>query len=224
MNARPHDHAASRSRMVEQQLQRRGIRGAALLEAMRSVPRERFVAAELSSSAYADRPLPIAQGQTISQPYIVAAMIEAAEVRGGDTVLEVGCGSGYAAAVLSRIAHRVCALERHPALVAAARDTLAALAYDNVDVRVGDGTLGWPEPLRFDAIVVSAAGPQVPASLKAQLAVGGRLVMPVGPRQVQQLIKLTRRSEHGFEQHDIAAVSFVPLVGGEGWADEFTGD
>lgn len=224
MNDTASDFTERRARMVEQQLQRRGIRDSRVLAAMRGVPRECFVAPELAAYAYADRPLPIAQGQTISQPYIVAAMLEAADVQPGDTVLEVGCGSGYAAAVLGRIARRVCALERHAALVAAARDSLAALACDNVDVRTGDGTLGWPEPLQFDAIVVSAAGPEVPASLKAQLAIGGRLVMPVGPPQMQRLIKLMRSAQGSFAQHEIAAVSFVPLVGAEGWPEESTGD
>ncbi|MCC6851081.1 MAG: protein-L-isoaspartate(D-aspartate) O-methyltransferase [Rubrivivax sp.] len=210
--------ARRRAAMVEHQLVARGVRAPALLQAMREVPRERFVEAALADRAYDDSPLPIGQGQTISQPYIVAAMAEAADVRRGDTVLEVGAGSGYAVAVLARLAAHVCAIERHASLADEARARLAALQVGNADLRAGDGTLGWPEPgARFDVIVVSAAGPEVPPALKAQLAIGGRLVMPVGDDSGQQLVKLTRTGEHTFASERITPVRFVPLIGEQGW-------
>jgi protein-L-isoaspartate(D-aspartate) O-methyltransferase len=210
-------YAQRRAQMVATQIAGRGIRMPAVLDAMRTVPRERFVAAELAESAYDDSPLPIEAGQTISQPYIVAAMIEAAEIGPGDTVLEVGAGSGYATAVLSRIAERVCAIERQEALVPTARARLAALGYDNVDLRVGDGSAGWPDTSQFQAILVSAGAPAVPEGLKSQLAIGGRLVLPIGPPHAQQLIKVTRVDDRRYEQQVIAAVSFVLLIGAQGW-------
>jgi protein-L-isoaspartate(D-aspartate) O-methyltransferase len=210
--------ARQREHMVATQLADRGIRSAAVLQAMRTVPREAFVEPGFEDFAYQDSALQIAEGQTISQPYIVALMIEAADLKPGDTVLEVGAGSGYASAVLSRIAARVCAVERNEVLARRARERLAALAYDNVDIAVGDGSLGWPQGGRFDAILVAAAGPQVPAALKAQLADGGRLVMPVGERDGQQLVKLTRTAA-GFDQQLLTGVAFVPLVGAQGWAE-----
>ena len=217
--ASDYDPAEARQRMVDSQIARRGIRSPRLLQALRSVPRERFIAPDLHEWAYEDRPLPIAEGQTISQPYIVALMLEAAGIGPDDTVLEVGAGSGYAAAVLSRIARRVCAIERHASLADSARERLAALGFDNVELRCGDGSLGWPGDLRFDAIVVSAAGPEVPPSLAAQLAPGGRLVMPVGPPEQQRLVRLTRRVDGGWARVDLTAVAFVALVGEEGWPE-----
>ncbi|MDN3922354.1 protein-L-isoaspartate(D-aspartate) O-methyltransferase [Roseateles violae] len=211
---------ARRQRMVASQIANRGVRAPAVLEAMREVPRERFVDAALAEFAYEDSPLPIGQGQTISQPYIVAAMLEAARVARGDTVLEVGAGSGYATAVLSRIAARVCAIERHEALARLARQRLDALGYANVELIVGDGSSGWPGPLCFDVILVSAAGPEVPATLKEQLTIGGRLVMPVGERGRQRLVRLTRLDEQRYEQELIAPVQFVPLIGAHGWPED----
>jgi protein-L-isoaspartate(D-aspartate) O-methyltransferase len=212
-----------RERMVATQLRDRGIRSAAVLAAMASVPREAFVERGYENAAYDDTALPIAAGQTLSQPYIVALMAEAAEIGPGDKVLEVGAGSGYAAAVLGRLAAHVTAIERHAALADGARRRLVALGVGNVDVVVGDGTLGWPAGGRFDAILVAAGGPEVPAALKAQLADGGRLVMPVGEPRHQRLVKLRRHGEAGFEQEVIADVAFVPLVGAQGWPDEGAG-
>lgn len=209
-----------REHMIETQLLGRGIRAEAVLRAMRAVPREAFVAPGFEHAAYDDRALPIARGQTISQPYIVALMIEAAEVAAGDRVLEVGAGSGYAAAVLGQVAAQVVAVERDAVLAAAASERLAALGCRNVDVVVGDGTLGWPGGGRFDAILVAAAGPSVPLALQAQLASGGRLVIPIGARGCQSLVKLTRRGDgDDFEREDLCLVAFVPLVGAQGWPE-----
>src|SRR6266705_1116867 len=174
------DLSRARDRMVDVQIAARGVRDRYVLEAMRRVPRDAFVEPGFEEFAYEDGALPIADGQTISQPYIVALMIEAAEVKPGDHVLEVGAGSGYAAAVMSQIANRVYTIERHPSLGKSARQRFSELGYDNIDLRVGDGTRGWPEAAPFDAILVAAGGPDVPAALKDQLAIGGRLVIPVG--------------------------------------------
>src|SRR4051794_28169957 len=215
------DLAHARERMVQAQIALRGIRDSRLLDAMRRVPREAFVEPGFEEFAYEDGPLPIGEGQTISQPYIVALMIEAAELRPSDQVLEVGAGSGYAAAVMGQIANRVYAIERHPALGEAARRRFSRLGYDNIQLRIDDGTLGWPEAAPFDAIVVSAGGPDVPTALKQQVKVGGRLVIPVGSEaRGQKLLKISRRSETEFEQEDLGDVMFVPLVGQQGWAED----
>lgn len=203
--------------MVTRHLDARGIADAHVLGAMAQVPREVFVSEPLLEFAYEDAPLPIAAGQTISQPYIVARMIELAEVRPGDTVLEVGAGSGYAAAVMSRIASTVYAIERHEELANLAREREARLGYDNVEIICGDGTKGWPEAAPFDAIIVSAGGPKVPEALKHQLAIGGRLVIPVGRDVQQSLVRVRRTGEDTFEQEDHGGVTFVPLIGEEGW-------
>ena len=177
----------ARDRMVDAQLGRRGIRDRYVLDAMRRVPREAFVSPGFEEFAYEDSALPIEESQTISQPYIVARMIEAAEVRPGERVLEVGAGSGYAAAVLSQIADQVFAVERHAPLGEIARRRFEKLGYDNIDLRIGDGTKGWAEAAPFDAIVVSAGGPGIPSALKQQLVIGGRLVIPVGREAGNQL-------------------------------------
>ncbi len=214
------DLLSARNRMLEAHLAGRGVRDRNVLEAMRSVPREAFVQPGYEEFAYDDGPLPIGEGQTISQPYIVAMMIEAAEVKPGDRVLEVGAGSGYASAVMSRIADRVYAIERHPALGAAAREKIERLGYDNIELRIGDGTLGWHEAAPFDAILVAAGGPQVPQALKDQLTTGGRLVMPVGEVQsAQSLRKLTRKGWDDWDEEDIGTVAFVPLIGAQGWTE-----
>jgi protein-L-isoaspartate(D-aspartate) O-methyltransferase len=216
----PDDLAAKRERMVTLQIADRGIHDPRVIDAMRQVPRERFVPLGMEAFAYEDFPLSIGEGQTISQPYIVAAMIEAAEIDPGDVILEVGAGSGYAAAVLSRLAARVCAIERHEPLAHQARRRLETLGYGNVELVVGDGSRGWPVPQLFDAILVSASGPDVPEPLKRQLAAGGRLVMPIGEPEHQRLVKLRRRGPDRFEQETVASVSFVPLIGAHGWTED----
>jgi protein-L-isoaspartate(D-aspartate) O-methyltransferase len=214
------DFERARDRMVERQIAARGIHDTRVLEAMRLVPRELFVPEHLREFAYEDGPLPIEAEQTISQPYIVALMVVAAEIGEGDRVLEVGAGSGYAAAVLSRVAGEVIAIERHADLVRLATDRLERLDYWNVTVLQGDGTKGLPEEEPFDAILVAASGPDVPDALLFQLAIGGRLVMPVGePQEVQQLIKITRLSEEEYEREELGAVRFVPLIGAHGFRD-----
>lgn len=200
--------------MVRRHIAARGISDARVLDAMASVPRERFVAATLSNRAYADGPLPIGHGQTISQPYVVAWMAEAARLDADDRVLEVGTGSGYAAAVLSRIAGTVYTIERHEVLAEEALERLRVLGYGNVRVRHGDGSRGWGEHSPYDAILVAAAGPRVPGALRDQLGPGGRLVMPVGSHWGRQRLTLERRGRSGnFERKELGAVRFVPLVG-----------
>lgn len=210
----------ARERMVDRQVARRGVRDDRVLDAMREVPREAFVPEGLQEFAYDDAPLPIEAGQTISQPYVVGLMIQAAAIRPGDRVLEIGAGSGYAAAVMSRIAGQVFAIERHAALTELARERLRRLGYDNVELRTGDGTRGWVEAGPFDAILAAAGGPSIPQALKDQLDLGGRLVMPVGAtRDEQRLVKVTRVSASHFEEDDLGAVRFVPLIGEQGWPD-----
>ncbi len=203
--------------MVEAQLARRGIRDARVLEAMRTVPREEFVLPRWRDAAYDDRPLPIEEGQTISQPWVVARMAEAARVSAADRVLEVGGGSGYAAAVLGLLAREVHVVERHPPLAEAARARLHRLGETNVHVHEGDGTIGLPDLAPFDAIIVSAGGPRVPEALKAQLSDGGRLVIPTGTMRNSQRLLLVLREGEAFETEDLGAVCFVPLIGAEGW-------
>jgi protein-L-isoaspartate(D-aspartate) O-methyltransferase len=212
--------AEQRERMVERQLAGRGVRDAAVLAAMRTVPRECFVPKHLAHRAYEDEPLPIGEGQTISQPYIVAGMTEALRLTPRDRVLEIGTGSGYAAAVLALIVAEVYTVERLQRLAESARQRLTDLGYGNVHVRHGDGSLGWPEHAPYDAIVVTASGPDVPPSLLQQLAIGGRLVMPVGPSSLfQRLVRVVRTDADAYERESLDEVSFVPLVGAEGWPD-----
>lgn len=214
------DFTAEREAMVDRQLRRRGIREPEILDAFRAVPREAFISEEYAHLAYGDHPLPIEAGQTISQPYIVALMIEAAEIKRGDKVLEVGSGSGYAAAVISRIASRVIGIERQHDLVEVSRERVAQLGYDNVEIVEGDGTKGVPQEAPFDAILAAASGSHVPKALLEQLSLGGRLVMPVGqPGWVQKLVKVTKREDGSLQQSDLGEVRFVPLIGEEGWKD-----
>lgn len=208
------DFSTLRERMVERQVIARGIRDPALTDALRAVPREMFVAPALAHAAYDDCALPIEAGQTISQPYIVALMIDAAGIESGDHVLEVGAGSGYAAAVLGLLARDVVAIERHPVLAAAAAGRLARLGIDNVRIVEGDGVAGWPEAAPFDAILVPAGAPRVPSALLDQLKPGGRLVIPVGSRLVgQSLVRLERGKDGSIRRETLCAVRFVPLVG-----------
>ena len=214
------DFATERELMVRHDIAARGIRDQRVLAAMRSVPRERFLPDDMVEFAYADTPLPIEEGQTISQPFIVANMIATIEPDAGDRVLEIGTGSGYAAAVLSRVVREVYTVERHEPLARLARERLADLGMDNVQVLHGDGTLGWPAHAPYDAIIVTAGGPRVPESLRAQLAIGGRLVMPVGDEsRIQQLIRVTRLDDDRFEEEELGEVRFVPLIGQEGFSD-----
>lgn len=212
------DFAAARDRMVARQIEGRGIANAALSAAMRAVPREAFVAQSLAPFAYDDSPLPIEAGQTISQPYIVALMIDAAGVKPGDRVLEIGAGSGYAAAVMGQIAAEVIAVERHEELARTAAARLARLGHDNVRIVHADGSAGWPEQSPYDAILAAASGSHVPAALKEQLGIGGTLVMPIGEAHgVQNLVRVKRVGENSFEEENLCAVRFVPLIGAHGW-------
>ena len=206
--------------MVRRQIAGRGIGDLRVLAAMEKVPREAFLPDALREFAYEDTPLPIEEGQTISQPYIVARMAEMAHIGPADRVLEIGAGSGYAAAVLGELAGRVFTIERHPALADLARARLKQLGYRNVEVRTGDGTLGWPEQAPFDAILATAGGPRIPDPLRAQLVVGGRLVMPVGKtRSSQTLVRLTRTGPETWYEEAIEEVRFVPLIGEQGWTE-----
>jgi protein-L-isoaspartate(D-aspartate) O-methyltransferase len=213
------DFASLREAMVARQIAARGVTGAALLAAMREVPREAFVSAALAARAYDDSPLPIEAGQTISQPYIVALMIEAAGIAPGQSVLEIGAGSGYAAAVIGRIAGSVIAIERHAELAALAAARMNRLGYDNVTIVEGDGSAGWPEGAPYDAILAAASGSHVPDALRRQLRPGGgTLVMPVGePGAVQSLVKIVRLGEGDYQDEHLGAVRFVPLIGAQGW-------
>jgi len=214
------DSAARREAMVRQQIAARGVNDPRVLEAMREVPRELFLPEELAEFAYDDTPLPISEGQTISQPYIVALMIAAIRPGPRDRVLEIGTGSGYAAAALSRVVGQVYTIERHGALADLARRRLESLGYRNVEVVVGDGTLGMPAHAPFDAIIVTAGGPRVPTRLRDQLAIGGRMVIPVGTDlHLQHLIRITRVDHERFEQESLADVRFVPLVGADAWEE-----
>ena len=202
---------AGREQMVEEQIESRGIKDPLTLAALREVPRHEFVPEASAGEAYGDFPLPIGHGQTISQPYIVAFMTEALGLQGGENVLEIGTGSGYQSAVLARIAGKVHTIEIVPELAEQARARLARLGYRNVQVRAGDGYLGWPEAAPFDAIIVTAAAPRIPEPLKQQLAEGGRLVVPVGDED-QELIVVTRHGS-AFDERRVLPVRFVPMTG-----------
>jgi protein-L-isoaspartate(D-aspartate) O-methyltransferase len=214
------DRSVDRERMVASQVARRGVTDKRVLDAMQKVPREAFVQVGMEEFAYEDSPLPIAAGQTISQPYIVALMIAAAQIKPSDRVLDVGTGSGYAAAVLSRLAAKVYSIERHRELANNARRALEQLGYRNVEVRHGDGTLGWADAAPFDAILVAAGGPEVPEALRRQLKIGGRLVIPIGELGgTQELVKVIRDGEDRFHEEDLGPVTFVPLIGKAGWQE-----
>ncbi|HMA66624.1 MAG TPA: protein-L-isoaspartate(D-aspartate) O-methyltransferase [Desulfosalsimonadaceae bacterium] len=206
-----------RESMVKNQIEARGITDSAVLAAMRRVPRHMFVSEALMDQAYSDHPLPIGEQQTISQPYIVAHMTQALQVGGEDRVLEIGTGSGYQAAVLAEMAYRVYTIEKKRSLYIQARKIFDQLKYMNVVTRYSDGTLGWKEEAPFDAILVTAGAPEIPATLVSQLAMGGRLVMPVGQAMSQELIKLIR-DEQGIHQSRLGGCRFVKLVGEHGWS------
>jgi protein-L-isoaspartate(D-aspartate) O-methyltransferase len=214
------DFAELRERMIERQIAARGIRDPLLLDAFRQVPREEFVSSDYGRQVYGDHPLPIEAGQTISQPYIVALMIEAAGIKPGEKVLEVGAGSGYAAAVISRIADAVIAIERKAELAAVAKERMERLGYLNVTIVEGDGSRGCPDHAPYDAILAAASGSHVPQPLVDQLVEGGRLVMPVGSQAwAQQLVKITKLTDGRTEREDLGGVRFVPLIGEEGFKD-----
>ncbi|KUG21388.1 MAG: protein-L-isoaspartate(D-aspartate) O-methyltransferase [Methanomicrobiaceae archaeon] len=212
-----------RHEMVERQIRARGVSDPEVLEAMRTVPRHLFVPPDLQRLAYQDRPLPIGGGQTISQPYIVAVMTELLELKRSDRVLEVGSGSGYQAALLGRIVDRVVSIERLPEVAAQARKNLQRAGIANVTVIVGDGTQGYPEEAPYDGIMITAAAPGVPEPLIEQLAEGGRLVAPVGNRDVQDLVRLIKRGGE-VTSTTFGGVCFVPLIGRHGWRERFYDD
>jgi protein-L-isoaspartate(D-aspartate) O-methyltransferase len=213
------DFDRQRAGMVERQLRRRDIVDPRVLAAMAEVPRHLFVPAAMRAYAYDDGPLPIGRGQTISQPYIVALMTQCLALSGDETVLEIGTGSGYQAAVLSKLCRRVHTVERIPELAGRAASALAALPVDNVDLHVGDGTLGWPDSAPYDGIIVTAGAPAVAPPLLDQLAEGGRLVIPVGPHGMQQL-ELWRREGKRRRKEFVCHVTFVPLIGEHGWGGD----
>lgn len=216
------DWESLRLAMVAAQIRKRGIRSPRLLAAMERIPRHRFVPAEFAARAYNDEPLAIGQQQTISQPYMVAAMTEALELAGSERILEVGAGSGYQAAILAELAREVITIESRPSLAASARERLAALGYFNIRVEVGDGTLGWPALAPFGAILVAAAAPHVPPPLIEQLAEGGRLVIPVGRENRQKLLRLRKLDGKTIEEH-LFDCQFVPLRGQYGWPEPVAG-
>ncbi len=207
--------------MIEAQLKGRGISDERVLKAMAAVPRHLFVEEGLQDQAYSDSPLPIGSRQTISQPYIVALMTEALALRGDEKVLEIGTGCGYQTAILAKLVERVFSIERLASLAFKAQRTLDSLHYYNVLIRVGDGTYGWSEEAPFEAIITTAGAPIIPATLTGQLAVGGRLIIPVGTKSSQTLVKITRRSaeKDDFKTEDICGCRFVSLIGEHGWKD-----
>ncbi len=212
------DDSLLRRQMVRSQIERRGIKTVAVLDAMLQVPRHEFVPHDLRLDAYGDHPLPIGQNQTISQPYIVALMTELLNLSGCERVLEIGTGSGYQAAVLSRLAAEVHTVERHASLAQQAEQTLSRLGYQNVFVHVGDGSLGWTGNAPYQGILVTAAAPSVPEPLKAQMGDGARLVIPVGVSRRQELLVMTRNKD-SYDEVSIIPVSFVPLLGQFGWQE-----
>lgn len=213
------DFTAQRERMVREQLVERGIADTAVLAAMRTVPREQFVPLSYQEAAYMDGPLPIGAGQTISQPYVVALMLVQLQLQADHRVLEIGTGSGYAAAVLSRIVREVYTVERQHTLAWQTKARLAALGYENIWVHEGDGTLGWAEYAPYDSIIAAACGPKVPPSLQMQLAVNGRLLMPVGKKKAQHLVMVERLGDNEFRQRKLQSVRFVQLIGAEGFEE-----
>ena len=214
------DFSIARRRMVEQQVTSRGIKAQQVIDALLEVPRHLFVETGLQDQAYSDFPLPIGHKQTISQPFIVAFMTEALQLSGGERVLEIGTGSGYQAAILSKIARYVYTVERVADLARLARRALDSTGAYNVHIRVNDGTCGWEDQAPFDAIITTAGAPSVPETLKQQLEIGGRLVIPVGTLGQQTLYRITRTSNDNFEEEQLLDCRFVPLIGKHGWQSE----
>lgn len=214
------DFALARKKMVQEQLVARGIKDKRVLDAMMKVPRHFFMEEGLWHQAYGDFPLPIGQGQTISQPYIVALMTEALQLTGNDKVLEIGTGSGYQAAILAELTTHVFSIERIGSMASKARKTLDELGYANVLIRVSDGTLGWQEEAPFSGIIVTAGAPAIPPTLVEQLEVGGRLVIPVGNEYSQILLKVVKQDK-GYKEKDLGGVRFVKLIGDHGWKAEW---
>lgn len=212
------NHTQAKRKMINQHLIARGIKNERVLRAFKDVPREEFVPDKAKSKAYQDRPLPIGEGQTISQPYIVAEMIQALDPIPSAKVLEIGTGSGYAAAILAEIVEVVHGVERYQSLADNAQQRLNRLDYDNINVHVGDGTLGWPASGPYDGILVSAAAPEIPNSLIEQLAAGGYFVIPVGTKSVQQLYQIEKLRAGTVHKNKLDRVRFVPLLGAEGWS------
>jgi protein-L-isoaspartate(D-aspartate) O-methyltransferase len=211
------NYEGARQKMLESQIRARDVRDPRVLEAIRKVPRHLFVEEALRDRAYFDKALPIGEKQTISQPYMVAAMSEALELQGRDRVLEIGTGSGYQTAVLAELAESVFSVERIASFVPLARRRLESLGYYNVLIKIGDGTIGWSEHVPYDAILVTAAAPRVPRPLLDQLKLGGRLVVPLGPEDAQMLVRV-RRDEEGFHEEALGECRFVKLIGRHGWA------
>lgn len=213
------DYSKARLKMVEEQIVTRGIKDFRVIEAMKKVPRHLFVEEALQGQAYSDHPLPIGEKQTISQPYMVALMTEALLLKGKEKVLEIGTGSGYQTAILAELAEKVFSIERIRSLAIRARELLYRLGYYNFEIKIFDGTLGWVEESPFDAIIVTAGAPDIPQSLVDQLAMGGRLVIPVGDAYAQELIRVTKREE-GLKKEELGGCRFVKLIGKYGWESE----
>ena len=217
MRRAPERNSLKRQRMVQEQLVARGIKDERVLAAFNDVPRHIFVPEAFQDRAYDDRPLPIGEGQTISQPYMVAIMTEKLAVEETSKVLEIGTGSGYQTAILAKLADKVYSVERIMPLTVAARKALESIRIHNVVIKVSDGTVGWDENAPFDRIIVTAASPDVPNSLMNELTVGGKLVIPVGTREIQRLVVVTRVDEINFDTQDVCGCTFVPLIGKYGW-------
>ncbi|MEA3361786.1 MAG: protein-L-isoaspartate(D-aspartate) O-methyltransferase [Thermodesulfobacteriota bacterium] len=214
------DYSVARRRMVEQQIVSRGITDQRVLDVMLTVPRHLFVGAGLQSHSYGDASLPIGEKQTISQPYMVAAMTAALELQGDERILEIGTGSGYQTAVLSRLVKRVYSIERIAVLAGRARKILDQLQMININIKVGDGTMGWKDQAPFGGILVAAGSPDVPAKYLEQLEIGGKLVLPVGDQSQQILMRIVRKDKDIFEREQLMGCRFVPLIGEQGWQTE----
>lgn len=217
------DYTISRRRMVEQQIVARGIDDKRVIDAMMTVPRHLFVESGLQSHAYSDSSLPIGEKQTISQPFMVASMSAALELKGHERILEVGTGSGYQTAILSTLAKRVYSIERIAILSSRARKVLDQLRMSNINIKLGDGTLGWKDQAPFDGILVAAGSPDIPTEYLAQLEIGGKLVLPVGDRDQQVLMRVIRQEDGSFKQEQMMGCRFVPLIGEQGWNSELAG-